>query len=57
VLSKAVPVQKCFAMKKGKGTGGTAPPICNINIIIIIIIIVIIGSTALGGPWPPIEVS
>jgi hypothetical protein len=25
--------------------------------IIIIIIIIIIGSTALGGPWPPLEVS
>ena len=23
----------------------------------IIIIIIIIGSTALGGPWPPLEVS
>jgi hypothetical protein len=28
-----------------------------ITIIIIIIIIIIIGSTALGGPWPPLEVS
>jgi hypothetical protein len=28
------------------------------NIIItIIIIIIIIGSTALGGPWPPLKVS
>jgi hypothetical protein len=26
-------------------------------IIIIIIIIIIVGSTALGGPWPPLEVS
>jgi hypothetical protein len=25
--------------------------------LIIIIIIIIIGSTALGGPWPPLEVS
>jgi hypothetical protein len=25
--------------------------------IIIIIIIIIIGSTALGGSWPPLEVS
>jgi hypothetical protein len=28
-----------------------------IVIIIIIIIIIIIGSTALGGTWPPLEVS
>jgi hypothetical protein len=27
------------------------------NYIIIITIIIIIGSTALGGPWPPLEVS
>jgi hypothetical protein len=26
-------------------------------IIVIIIIIIIIGSTALGGPWPPRKVS
>ena len=25
--------------------------------IYIIIIIIIIGSTALGGPWPPLEIS
>jgi hypothetical protein len=28
-----------------------------IIITIIIVIIIIIGSTALGGPWPPLEVS
>jgi hypothetical protein len=28
-----------------------------LSIIIIIIIIIIIGSTALDGPWPPLEVS
>jgi hypothetical protein len=36
-------------------------PLCIIIIIMIIImiiiVVVVIGSTALGGPWPPLEVS
>jgi hypothetical protein len=26
------------------------------TVVIVIIIIIIIGCTALGGPWPPLEV-
>jgi hypothetical protein len=32
------------------------PPF-SIIIIIIIIITIVVSSTALGGPWPPLEVS